>query len=215
MATPTKKKKEDPRNKFAALVAGLKNSLNKKQDELDEAGIERKALTPDVVDGLRAGLEEIIPGIEEEAATSIMQMIVDVLSEEQPDSDVEDETAAMDDEDDKQNEDEEEEKEVAALVQQVTEMGKAYNDSYADMSEVVQLVMKAFERSTSETKEYDDLKQRLGKMEKQLSRKPRRASQAPETQLDPESKLAKDLAAQTIELPPAFADMAPKGGNSS
>jgi len=196
----------NPRSKFAGIVAGLKESLSKKQDELDEAGVERKAmeLSPDIIDGLQLGLSEKFPE-DEQAVVDIMQIVVDVLSSVQPETDVVEEMAMGEDEEDK--EDEKDNETVAALTAQVAEMGKAYNDLITDVSEIVEITHKAFDRMNAETKSFNDMSERLAKVEKSVNDKPRRASQAPETEIDPDSEIAKSLAQRTFEAPPAFADM--------
>jgi hypothetical protein len=187
----TNKKQKAQRTKFAKLVAGLKESISKKQTELDAAGLQRKALSPEIVDELREGVTAIFPDADEEMLLAVMQMIVDVLSEELPDSE-EPEDRAMDDDDDKQ-EDEEEEKQIAALTEQVVQMGKDNNELIKDVSEVVQLTHKVFDQLSVEHKSVTEFEKRMAAMEKKIGERPRRASQATETELDPESKLAKDL----------------------
>ena len=192
----TNKKEKAQRTKFAKLVAGLKDSISKKQEELDKAGLQRKALSPEIVDELREGVTAIFPDADEETLLAVMQMIVDVLSEELPDSE-EPEDRAVDD--DKQDEDEdEEEKQVAALTEQVAEMGKAYTDLIENVSEVIVLTHKAFDQLGAQNKSYDDLASDMAAMKKKLGERPRRASQAPETEVDPESELSKNLKARDL-----------------
>lgn len=217
----TAKTKDDARTMWAKIVAGIKDGLSKKQDELDNAGIERKAieLTPDIVDDLRNRLCETFPAMcegEGEAVAEVMQVIVDALAEAQPESDV-DEERVSDEENDKQDEEDEEEKseEVIKLAEQVTEMGKEYLLLIKDVSEVVDVTQKVMSNVTAQTKENNDLKARMAKIEKTVGERPRRASQAPETKLDPDSKLAKDMKQRDFsDIPDAFADMIP-GGNSN
>ena len=193
----TNKKEKAQRTKFAKLVAGLKDSISKKQDELDKAGLQRKALSPEIVDELREGVTAIFPDADEEMLLAVMQMIVDVLSEELPDSE-EPEDRAVDDDKQDEEEDEEEEKQVAALTEQVTQMGKAYTDLIEDVSEVIGLTHKAFDQLGAQNKSYDDLASDMAAMKKQIGERPRRASQAPETELDPKSELSKNLKARDL-----------------
>lgn len=208
MATKTKEK--SLRNEFAKLLSGARSAISKKQAELDAAGLQRKALSPEIVDELREGVTAIFPDADEEMLLAVMQMIVDVLSEELPDSE-EPEDRAMDDEDDKQeDEDEDEEKQVAALTEQVAQMGKAYNDFIKDASEVLQMNIDSHKAMSDERKSYTDFEKRMAVMEKKIGGRSRRASQASETELDPESKLAKDLKNKQQDLsdvPEAFKDM--------
>ena len=126
---------------------------------------------------------------------------------------------------DKQDEEEEEEinSVVAALTQQVADMGKAYNElgkAYnelaEDVSEVVQLTHKAFVAMDAETKSYSDFEKRMADMEKKIGERPRRASQSPETELDPESKLAESLKQRNLsDVPEPFQEMfKPEGATS-
>ncbi len=188
----TNKKEKAQRTKFAKLVAGLKDSISKKQNELDKAGLQRKALSPEIVDELREGVTAIFPDADEEMLLAVMQMIVDVLSEELPDSEEPDDRA-MDDDDDREDEDDEDKKQVAALTEQVIQMGKSNNELIADVSEVIELTHKAFGQLSVEHKSVTEFEKRMAAMEKKIGERPRRASQATETELDPESKLAKDL----------------------
>jgi len=222
-------KKENPRKKWAELVAGIKGALSKREEELDEAGIEKKAMDimPETVDDLRNNLCTAFPAMcegEGEAVAEVMQVIVDTLAEAQPESDVAEERAE-DGEEDKQDEEEEEEKNsvVAALTQQVADMGKAYNElgkAYnelaEDVSEVVQLTHKAFVAMDAETKSYSDFEKRMADMEKKIGERPRRASQSPETELDPESKLAESLKQRNLsDVPEPFQEMfKPEGATS-
>jgi HSP90 family molecular chaperone len=208
----TNKKEKAQRTKFAKLVAGLKDSISKKQTELDAAGLQRKALSPEIVDELREGVTAIFPDADEEMLLAVMQMIVDVLSEELPDSEEPDDRPADDEQSEHEDDedDEEEKKQVAALTEQITEMGKEYNLLIKDVSEVVQLTHKAFDQLSAQNKSYDGLASDMAAMKKKLGERPRRASQATETELDPESKLAKDLKNQQQDLsdvPEAFKDM--------
>ncbi len=191
------KKEMKPRNKFAKLLAEAKSAISKKQQELDKAGIQRKALSPEIVDELREGVTAIFPDADEEMLLSVMQMIVDVLSEELPDSE-EPEDRAMDDED--EDRDEEEKKQVAALTEQVAQMGKAYNDIIKDASEVLQMNIDSHKAMSAERKSYTDFEKRMAVMEKKIGGRSRRASQATETELDPESELAKSLKNKTNDL---------------
>ncbi|MHC4648012.1 MAG: hypothetical protein ACYTBJ_21340 [Planctomycetota bacterium] len=205
----------DDRNKWARIVAGkldtVRQALSKKQDELDDAGIERKAidLTPDIVDNLRNKLCEAFPAMcegEGEVAGDVLQVILDALAEEQPESDIEEERVA----DEKQDEEEEEEKdsEAVALAQEVAELGKAYNHMVEDVSEVIKMMHDVVKDTQSEKKSYNDYDKRLAKIEKQFAARPRRASQAPETTLDPDSQLAKSMQERNLtDVPEAFKDM--------
>lgn len=207
------KTKDKERNKWAKIIAGVKDQLSKKQDELDEAGIERKALelTPDIVDDLRNRLCEAFPAMcegEGEAIAEVMQVIVDALAEAQPESDIEDERVS-DGKDDKQEEDEDDKNnEIITLTRQYADMGKEYLVLIKDVSEVVEVTRKVMEGVTVQTKENTDLKARMAKIEKTVGERPRRASQALETKLDPDSKLAKGVTQKNlIDVPEAFGDM--------
>jgi len=210
----TPKTKDKERNRWAKIIASVKDQISKKQDELDEAGIQRKALelTPDIVDDLRNRLCEAFPAMcegEGEAVAEVMQVIVDALAEAQPESDVATERAS--DEEEKQDEDEEEKDDkLVTLTRQYAEMGQAYNDLIEDVSEVVDVTAKALQSMNAETKSYSDFEKRLAKIEKSLGERPRRASRAPETKLDPDSKLGKTIRDKNIDLsdiPEGFQDM--------
>ncbi|MCK5600807.1 hypothetical protein KAR91_03000 [Candidatus Pacearchaeota archaeon] len=218
----TPKTKDKDRKFWAETVAGVKKLISKKQDELDKAGIQRKAidLTPDIVDELRNRLCEAFPAMcegEGEAVAQVMQVIVDALAEAQPESDVDEERSGQD-KDDKQDEDEEDKdgklvtltRQYATLTRQYAEMGKAYNDLVEDVSEVVDVTAKVMQTMSAETKSYSDFEKRLAKIEKSLGERPRRASQTSETELGPESKLAKELKDKNLDLsdvPEGFHDM--------
>ena len=210
----TVKTKSKERNRWAKIIASVKDQLSKKQDELDKEGIERKAmnLTPDIVDDLRNRLCEAFPAMcegEGEAVAEVMQVIVDALAEAQPESDVDEERATAGD--DKQDEDEDEEdknSEIITLTRQFAEMGKAFNDLIKDVSEVVDVTAKALTSMNAETKSYSDLAKQVADIKKSLGERPRRASQSTETELDPKSKTAEDVAEKNLsDVPEAFAEI--------
>lgn len=206
MTDETKQKEtteENPRGRFAALVAGLKDQLSRKQEELDAEGVERKELTPEMVDAAQMQLTEALPDLSEDMLATILQVFADVMATP-GETDVEDEVgmveeAAMDD-----GEEEKQDEKVAALMQQVADMGKAYNELIGDMSDVVRMTQKAFEQMNAETKQYNDFNARIKALEKQYADKPRRASQSPETEVDPASETAKNVKAKQVTIPSGY-----------
>jgi len=214
MTDKTKKEttEENPRGRFAALVASLKDQLSKKQQELDAEGVERKDLTPEMIDAAQTQLTEALPDLSEEALAAILQIFADVASmpgaTDVPEEAGMTQTSELDTQDAKE-EDKDNEK-VAALVEQVATMGKAYNDLIGDMSDVVRMTQKAFEQMNAETKQYKDFDARIKAIEKQYADKPRRASQSPETEVDPASDMAKTVKTKQVVVPKgyeAFADL--------
>lgn len=211
--------KEDAKTTWQRIVAGVKGTIAKAEEELDAAGIERKALdvTPELVDGLRENLCAAFPAMcegEGEAIAEVMQVITDALAEAQPSSDVAEERAADDEENPQDKEEDEKENELATLARQVTEMGKEYTETIKDMSEVVQVLHKAYQKQGAQIKAHDELGKELAAIKKQIGERPRRASQSPETKLDPDSKLATDLKQRTFTPPAGFEDMYGGGNNA-
>jgi len=202
--------KEKDRTFWAETVAGIKKLISKKEDDLDAAGIDKKAIDimPETVDALRNNLCEAFPAMcegEGEAVSEVMQVIVDTMAEAQPATDVEEEAADSEEED---KDEDEKDSEVVELAQRVTEMGKAYNELIEGVSDVIKVVHKALEVSAADKKSYTDYGKELAEIKKMMGERPRRASQAPETELDPDSELAKSLKNRDMsDIPDAFADM--------
>jgi hypothetical protein len=228
--TEATKQQEDPKNAIQKLIAsiGLKGVLDKLSNDLDKVGVDRKDLdtskedkddekqvTPEAVDVMRDAIMAAAPDLEEEVAADILQAIVDGLSAELPESDVEEEMALEeeeDKEDEKQEDDEdEEEKAVAVLAKQVTELAKGYDGMIGDLAEVVGLVHKAIDVNVKQVKENDDLRAELDAIKKQLKQRPTRASRATETEIDEDSDLAKKAKANKYDdVPAIFSDMIPE-----
>jgi hypothetical protein len=221
MANETKQKKSHPvRDELARAIAKTKRALGRAQEDLDEAGEERKELTPDIVDALREGLMAIYPDSDEEQTEAAMQLVVEALSEAQPESDVDEERAEGDEDEEKQNEDEEEdEKESDKAFNQVSvqlaEMSKAYNDLIGDVAGVMEVVADVVNVVESKADEKNEFGARLKAIEKTLKQRPRRASQAKETELDADSELGKAVNSQLVRdtLPEEMKSMFKNGGS--
>jgi hypothetical protein len=228
--TEATKQQEDPKTSIQKLIAasGLKAVIDKLRGDLDSVGVDRKDLdtskedkdddnkevTPEAVDVMRDAIMAAAPDLEEEVAADILQAIVDGLSAELPESDVEEEMALEeeeDKEDEKQEDEDEEEKAVAVLTEQVTELAKAYDGMIGDLAEVVGLVHKAIDVNVKQVKENDDLRAELNAIKKQLGQRPTRASRATETEIDDDSDLAKTAKANKYDdVPSIFSDMIPE-----
>jgi hypothetical protein len=174
------------KEEWQKLIAGIKDKLSEAQGELDDAGVQRKdmKITPEAVDAIRGVICETYPDVcegDEPVVADLLQGIVDVLSEEIPETDVEEEMALVegedkqDDDEEEKQDDEEEEKAVTLLTAQVTDLAKAYNGLISDMSDVVKLVTKTLDINTKQAKENDDLRSELDAIKKQLGERPRRA----------------------------------------
>ncbi len=211
------KKKDDDQTKWQKFVAGIKDKLSEMQGELDEAGVKRKdmKITPEAVDAIRNVICETYPEVcegEEPVVADLLQGIVDVLSEEIPETDVEEEMALVegedkqdeDDEEHKQEEEEEEEKALTILTAQVTDLAKSYNGLISDMSDVARLMEKTIDINSKQVKENDDLRGELDALKKQLNQRPRRASRSPETEVDPDSEIAKAVEARNLKDVPEY-----------
>lgn len=203
------------KEEWQKLIAGIKDKLSEAQDKLDDAGVQRKdmKITPEAVDEIRNVICETYPEVcegDEPVVADILQGIVDVLSEELPETDVDEEMALVegedkqeDDEEEKQEEDEEE-KAVTLLTEQVTDLAKSYNGLISDMADVVKLVDKTININTKQIKENDDLRGELDAIKKQLGERPRRASRSPETEVDPDSDIAQAVKARNLEGIPEY-----------
>jgi hypothetical protein len=224
MASEKQKKGHPMREKIANEIrdqlAKTRRVLGKAQEDLDEAGEERKELTPDIVDALREGLMAIYTDADEEQHEAAMQLIVEAISEAQPESDVDEERAEGDEDEEKQNEDEEEDKEESdkaynQVAEQLTEMSKAYNDLIGDAAAIVSVVADIADVVQAKSEKENDFSSRLDAIEKTLKQRPRRASQAKETELDADSELGKAVEKQLFKdtIHPEYRDMFINGGS--
>jgi hypothetical protein len=231
--TEATKQQEDPQTSIQKLIAasGLKAVIDKLRGDLDKVGVDRKDLdaskadedkdeekevTPEAVDVMRDAIMAAAPDLDEEVAADILQAIVDGLSEELPESDVEEEMAleeGEDKEDEKQEDDEDEDRKAfIKLAGQVTEMAKGYEENTTAIAELVGLVHKAIDVNVKQVKENDDLRAELNAIKKQLGQRPTRASRATETEVDEDSDLAKTAKANKYDdVPSIFSDMIPEG----
>ncbi|MHC4649127.1 MAG: hypothetical protein ACYTBJ_27055 [Planctomycetota bacterium] len=150
MPKSKQQEKDNPvRQQIAEAIAKVKNTLKRTEETLDEEGVERKQLTPDIVDTLREGIMAIFPESEEDQVEATMQLIVEAVTEAQPETDVEEERADGDEEEDKDEEkqdgdeeemDEDKDDANKALTAELSTITKAYNDLVGDMASVVNVV---------------------------------------------------------------------------
>jgi DNA repair ATPase RecN len=202
---PTIPEGEDPRTFLAKWIADspwlakLRGTLSKAEQKLDEAGVEKKELTEESIADLRLTLAELVPSADEETIDAIIQAVADVVIV--PDE-VEEEIveAARDEREDKQ-----ESEEIKALTEQVTALASDYSGVYSDMRAVMNIATKAIEGTLKQTKDTDNLAARMAKLEKDIAARPRRASQSPETEVEPDSEMAKNVQERNLaDVPEPF-----------
>lgn len=221
MSSKSKKQEKDNPKRGALLEAmsAFKRKLGNLQEELDADGEERKELTPDMVDALREGLMAIYTEADEEAHEAAMQLIVEAVSEAMPESDVDEERADDDGETEKQDDDEEEdeekgeeaEKALNVITKEMAGMAKGYNDLIGDMGSVMEVVTGVVGLVKATAEERDDLKTQVKELTKIVKQRPRRASQAKETELDADSELGKAVEKQLFTAPAGYEDMFKNG----
>lgn len=217
MPKSKQQEKDNPvRQQIAEAIAKVKNTLKRTEEDLDEEGVERKQLTPDIVDTLREGIMAIYPESDEEQVEATMQLIVEAVTEAQPETDVEEERADGDKQDDeeemedeKQDGEEEEEKDDVnkALTEELSTITKAYNDLVGDMASVVNVVAAIADKVQEKAEKDTDLIKRVKALEKITSSRPRRASRSQETVLDDDSELGKAVKKQTFTVPEGYEGM--------
>lgn len=222
MTKDTQNKDNPVRQAIARFIAQTKRELDKTEEVLDAAGEERKELTPDMVDALRTGLQAIFPDADDAALQSVLELIVETISEAMPETDVPEEMMTEENGDKAGDKaDEEEDKDKAAAMISFAEAEKQFKamadgiaGMVADAAEVIGLVLEAQKQLTVKSNEANKLEQRIKTLETKINQRPRRASAADETLLNPESELGKSVETSLYEPPPNFKDMFNKNGGA-
>jgi hypothetical protein len=198
---------EDKRSFLTKWLEGVRKAVNGAEQELDNAGVERKQLDEEGMETLRTELGEMLPGVEAEQIDAVIQKVADavIIPEDVEEEIVE---AAMEEEEKEKSE------EVVELGKQVTQLAKDYSGVYSDIGvitestiELIKQMQLVAETLNTRTKAYGDLEERMKTLEKDVSSKPRRASQSPETEVDENSDIAKQMKQRTFEPPAIYADM--------